>query len=164
LNEALWIGLGSIITTILAGVVAAVISLWNARHKIRQEEDAATTLRQNAIIDRLEHQVGRLDRQIQDQQSVINRQQEMNAAYREESAELRTIVQFLYVLAHRFHSDLAAANLVHEPMPAMPRLRRRPGWTEGEAPEFLQRTTQQNTGLLHEASEHLQPKSQDSPP
>jgi hypothetical protein len=43
-------------------------------------------------------------------------------------------------------------------------LRRRPGWTEGEAPEFLQRTTQQNTGLLHEASEHLQPKSQDSPP
>lgn len=163
MNEALWIGLGSLLTTVLGGLVAAVIALWNARHKIRQEEDAATTLRQNAIIDRLEHQVGRLDRQIQDQQLVINRQQEMNAAYREESAELRTIVQFLYDLAHRFHSDLAAAKLVHEPMPPMPRFRQRSGWTEGEAPEFLQRTTQQNTELLHEAGKQLKPHSQDPP-
>jgi predicted RNase H-like nuclease (RuvC/YqgF family) len=162
LNDV-WLGVAGIITPLLAGLVAALIALWNARHKIRQEEDTTTAARQNQIIDRLEHQVERLDRQIQEQQSVINRQQEMNAEYREESAELRTVLQFLYDLAHRFHSDLTAANLAREPMPSMPRLRQRSLPREAESPEFMARTTQQNTDLLQKVDEHMKSTAPSKP-
>jgi Mg2+ and Co2+ transporter CorA len=163
MNEALWIGLGSLVTAVLGGIVTAIVTLMNAVHRNRREDEDAVhrkrrededsvNARQNAHIERLEKEIDRQGRLIQEQQKSFNQMQELHSQCREDFVACQAAMEFLDEERTRFHAILARRDPSIEPLRPMPRL---PNRHSSEDAEFLSRTMAQNATLVKKLDQQV---------
>lgn len=150
-----WIGgaIGAGITA-LGWAAVNILKQWNA-NKSSTRRDAIDEWQQ--IVKRLEDRSVKLEEQnerrdavIKQLQNIIHEMLEEHSDCREENAELRSAVHFLYENLQRVHS-LAIQNGPHDPgpLPALPAMRNRPNRKERN--EFLLKQAEQATESLKEA-------------
>lgn len=143
MHEAFWVGLGGLVATGAAAMAGAIVAVLQARHKIRQEREASALAEYKAIVDRLTGQAERLEKQIDDQQAVIDE-------LREEHNGCQIEMEGLYGWLVRFR-DMAMrlariAEAAGEGPVHVPDLPERPA--RSPRADFNARTVTQNTRLL----------------
>jgi hypothetical protein len=144
-----WVGLAGILAAVGAVVVNVIVSWAKARaeaakaaHDAGLADKTDVWGRQAALIDRLDKQLSAV--QAEQQRSLV-----AEMACREEVARLRALGQWLYDLNRVMHAAMERAGLHPDPMPQFPDFSSLSSTTAAER-EFVQRTTEHVTGLVHE--------------
>jgi hypothetical protein len=150
-TEALLVGLGSLLTAILGGVVILI----NAVHKNRMESRARASEERDVLVQRLKEQLARLDRQVAEQSAVI-------ALCHDAHADSEVAVSDIYGTLLRYYDWGTAISAMFkkaggEP-PAMGPPPARPPRRDLRAEiDFAVRTAQQDEALVRAVGEQTVP-------
>jgi chromosome segregation ATPase len=149
--------IGAVITAAFAGLLAILklILPWYSKGQQQRKRREAGIYQD--IIRRMEEQAERDQDVIRQQQRAIEVLQEANTECREETAELRAAVHFLYDTARRHSAALRHLGQDPGELPELPRLRDR----MSERADFLARQAAQSAGLT-EAARQEQPRPPES--
>lgn len=141
-------------------IAAAVVKLFDARHKNKQEAEATAITQYREVADRLQKQIERQDSHIGELSGAIEEMGEEHVACREELVATYGVVLLLYDFSRR---AAAALKRLGEDPGEVPPLPPKPSRPDRSAREFRARSLAQDTRSLHESSAVL-PKPQPLPP
>jgi hypothetical protein len=137
---------GALVTAFFAGVAVVVKAVYNARREDRAEKHTAD----EAVIERQEKQIARLERTLEDHQGIVTRIVERHGACREENAALRAYGTMMRDRVQRCQ-DSCELGRKWGPVPEVPPSLPRPAEDVG----FLARTAAQDVELARDVNEKL---------
>jgi small-conductance mechanosensitive channel len=121
--------------------------------KVKRDAYDEALSQYQGLIARLEAQVERHDAAAAEARRVVEDLQRFNADCREEAAEQRQALRYLYEQVRRLHAAMIAGKLDPGPLPDPPTLRERHTKAEGE---FLARQVAQSAVLVEAARQEIE--------
>jgi hypothetical protein len=140
--ESLLVAVLPFLLTALGGLGVWIVKLHRQVRADRQEDRADAWTKQGAIIERQDKQLAAL--QAEQQRSLV-----AEMACREEVAVLRATVQWQQAVIRSLHAAAERGGLNPEPLPDFPNFAGLSKTTVAER-EFVQRSTEHVTGLVHQ--------------
>jgi hypothetical protein len=121
------------------------------RAKIEQDAFTLAMEQVRSVMAQVQEQMNRHQKIEDERAGAMSRLHEFYTDCREESAECRQTVEFLYGLVQSQHTILLRHHLTEGDLPHLPKLREK---RRERDPEFLQRSVQQDSTLVKEYDTH----------
>lgn len=157
MDEAVWVGLGAMISAVVTALGAVLYKLLRGRSAAARRDRRQKADDRDRIIDRLERHIARLEAQASEHTDAIRKLWEA-----ESDCEIQLAT--LYGRLEHYHGLLVGAGQDPGPMPPRPERRRQPAH---EAAEYAVRQAAHDSGLVRQMRENptpLPPTRPASPP